>query len=209
MPEVFQQFFETCTRLEQHYKDMQDIEFTVERGKLFILQTRTGKRTAQAAIKVAVDMVEEGIIDRKTALLRVDPDQLNQLLHRRIDDSIEKKLLAKGLPASPGAATGQVVFDADEAEQLSKNGKKVILVRPETTPDDIHGIIAAQAVVTSRGGMTSHAAVVARGMGKACICGCEALKIDLKTKQVTVGTTTIKYGEIITIDGSTWRNHVR
>ncbi|MCQ6280343.1 pyruvate, phosphate dikinase [Bacillus sp. EB600] len=203
MPEVFKQFLETSNRLEQHYKDMQDIEFTVERGKLFILQTRTGKRTAQAAIKVAVDMVEEGIIDRKTALLRVDPDQLNQLLHRRIDDTYERKLLAKGLPASPGAATGQVVFDADEAEQLSKNGKKVILVRPETTPDDIHGIVAAQAVVTSRGGMTSHAAVVARGMGKACICGCEGLKIDLKAKQVAVGTTIINYGDILTIDGST------
>ncbi|XJZ25747.1 pyruvate, phosphate dikinase [Bacillota bacterium Lsc_1132] len=203
MPEVYQQFAETCHRLEQHYKDMQDIEFTVERGKLFILQTRTGKRTAQAAIQIAVDMVEEGIIDKKTALLRVDPDQLNQLLHRRIDDTFERKLLAKGLPASPGAATGQVVFDADEAEQLSNAGRKVILVRPETTPDDIHGIVAAQAVVTSRGGMTSHAAVVARGMGKACICGCEVLKIDLKEKRFSVGETVINYGDVITIDGST------
>lgn len=203
MPLVYKEFSETCHRLEQHYKDMQDIEFTVERGKLYILQTRTGKRTAQAAIQIAVNMVEEGIIDRKTALMRVDPDQLNQLLHRRIDDTFERKLLAKGLPASPGAATGQVVFDADEAEQLGKNGKKVILVRPETTPDDIHGIVAAQAVVTSRGGMTSHAAVVARGMGKACICGCEALKIDLRAKQVTVGDKTIHYGDTITIDGST------
>lgn len=203
MPAVYKQFAETCQRLEQHYKDMQDIEFTVERGKLYILQTRTGKRTAQAAIQIAVDMVEEGIIDKNTALLRVDPDQLNQLLHRRIDDSFERKLVAKGLPASPGAATGQVVFDADEAEQLANTGKKVILVRPETTPDDIHGIVAAQAVVTSRGGMTSHAAVVARGMGKACICGCEALKIDLRAKQVTVGNTLINYGDIITVDGST------
>lgn len=203
MPEVFKQFSETCHRLEQHYKDMQDIEFTVERGKLYILQTRTGKRTAQAAIQIAVEMVTEGIIDKKTALLRVDPEQLDQLLHRRIDDKFERKLLAKGLPASPGAATGQVVFDADEAEQLSNAGKKVILVRPETTPDDIHGIVAAQAVVTSRGGMTSHAAVVARGMGKACICGCEALKIDLREKQFSVGDTVIDYGEVITIDGST------
>jgi pyruvate,orthophosphate dikinase len=203
MPAVYKQFAETCQRLEQHYKDMQDIEFTVERGKLYILQTRTGKRTAQAAIQIAVDMVEEGIIDKNTALLRVDPDQLNQLLHRRIDDSFERKLVAKGLPASPGAATGQVVFDADEAEQLANTGKKVILVRPETTPDDIHGIVAAQAVVTSRGGMTSHAAVVARGMGKACICGCEALKIDLRAKQVAVGNTLINYGDIITVDGST------
>ena len=177
MPDVYKQFTETCELLEKHYKDMQDIEFTVERGELYILQTRTGKRTAQAAIRIAVEMVQEGIIDKKTALLRVDPDQLDQLLHRRIDDSYERKQLAKGLPASPGAATGAVVFDADEAEQLGNDGKKVILVRSETTPDDIHGIVAAQAIVTSRGGMTSHAAVVARGMGKACICGCEASKL--------------------------------
>jgi pyruvate, orthophosphate dikinase len=203
MPEVFQQFVDTSKRLEQHYQDMQDIEFTVERGQLFILQTRTGKRTAQAAIRIAVEMVEEGIIDKKTALLRVDPDQLNQLLHRRIDDKFERKTLAKGLPASPGAATGAVVFDADEAESLSNEGKKVILVRPETTPDDIHGIVSAQAVVTSRGGMTSHAAVVARGMGKACICGCEALKIDLRAKQFTIGDTIVNHGDIITIDGAT------
>lgn len=203
MPEVFQQFVETSKRLEQHYQDMQDIEFTVERGELFILQTRTGKRTAQAAIRIAVEMVDEGIIDKKAALLRVDPDQLNQLLHRRIDERFERKILAKGLPASPGAATGQVVFDADEAESLTNEGKKVILVRPETTPDDIHGIVAAQAVVTSRGGMTSHAAVVARGMGKACICGCEVLKIDLKAKQFSIGDTLVNYGDIITIDGAT------
>ena len=203
MPEVYKQFTATCELLEKHYKDMQDIEFTVERGELYILQTRTGKRTAQAAIRIAVEMVQEGIIDKKTALLRVDPEQLNQLLHRRIDDSYERKQIAKGLPASPGAATGPVVFDADEAEQLGNDGKKVILVRSETTPDDIHGIVAAQAIVTSRGGMTSHAAVVARGMGKACICGCEAIKIDLKAKQFTVGETVVKYGDIITIDGST------
>ncbi|PLR98729.1 pyruvate, phosphate dikinase [Bacillus sp. T33-2] len=203
MPDVYRQFADTCLQLEQHYKDMQDIEFTVERGKLFILQTRTGKRTAQAAIRIAVEMVQEGIIDKKTALLRVDSDQLNQLLHRRIDDKFERKQLAKGLPASPGAATGMVVFDADEAEVLGKEGKKVILVRPETTPDDIHGIIAAQAVVTSRGGMTSHAAVVARGMGKACICGCEPLKIDLINRVFQVGDTVVNHGDIITIDGGT------
>jgi pyruvate, orthophosphate dikinase len=203
MPAVYKQFAETCKRLEQHYQEMQDIEFTVERGQLFILQTRHGKRTAQAAIRIAVEMVEEGIIDKKTALLRVDPDQLNQLLHRRIDDKYVRTLLAKGLPASPGAATGQVVFDADEAEELGSAGKKVILVRPETTPDDIHGIVAAQAIVTSRGGMTSHAAVVARGMGKACICGCDALKIDVKAKQFTVEDKVIHYGDVITIDGST------
>ncbi|WP_042460558.1 pyruvate, phosphate dikinase [Neobacillus dielmonensis] len=203
MPEVYQQFTETSHRLEQHYKEMQDIEFTVERGKLFILQTRNGKRTAQAAIRIAVDMVKEGIIDRRTALLHVDPDQLNQLLHRRIDDTATRKVLAKGLPASPGAATGQVVFDADEAEQLGNEGTKVILVRPETTPDDIHGIVASQGVLTSRGGMTSHAAVVARGMGKACICGCEAIKIDLRSKKFTVGDRVVHYRDTITIDGST------
>jgi pyruvate,orthophosphate dikinase len=203
MPEIYQQFSDTCRRLEQHYQDMQDIEFTVERGKLYMLQTRTGKRTAQAAIRIAVELVEEGIIDKKTALMRVDPDQLNQLLHRRIDDSQLRNQLAKGLPASPGAATGMVVFDADEAELLGNEGKKVILVRPETTPDDIHGIVAAQGVVTSRGGMTSHAAVVARGMGKPCICGCETLKIDLNAKQFTVGDTVVSHGDIVTIDGGT------
>lgn len=203
MPGVYQQFVETCNLLENHYKDMQDIEFTVERGKLFILQTRTGKRTAQAAIRIAVELVEEQIINKKDALLHIDPDQLNQLLHRRIDDSYERKQIAKGLPASPGAATGQVVFDADEAEKLAKDGKKVILVRPETTPDDIHGIVAAQATVTSRGGMTSHAAVVARGMGKACVCGCESLSIDLKSLHFKVGNIIVKQGDIITVDGST------
>lgn len=203
MPGVYQQFVDTCERLEKHYEDMQDIEFTVERGELFILQTRTGKRTAQAAIRIAAELVAEGIIDKKNALLRVDPEQLDQLLHRRIDENFERKQLAKGLPASPGAATGKVVFDADEAELLTNDGQKVILVRPETTPDDIHGIIAAQAVVTSRGGMTSHAAVVARGMGKACICGCEAMKIDLHEKQFRVGEAVVNHGDIITIDGGT------
>ncbi len=204
MPEVYQQLIRTCHLLEKHYQDMQDIEFTVERGELFILQTRTGKRTAQAAIRIAVELVNEQIISKEEAILRVDPEQLNQLLHRRIDDSYERKPLAKGLPASPGAATGEVVFDADEAERLAKDEKKkVILIRPETTPDDIHGIVAAGATVTSRGGMTSHAAVVARGMGKACICGCESLKIDLKLKQFKVGDTIVKQGDVITIDGST------
>lgn len=203
MPEVYQQFVDTCNLLENHYQDMQDIEFTVERGKLFILQTRTGKRTAEAAIRIAVELVTEKIISKKEAILRVDPEQLNQLLHSRIDDSIERKPIAKGLPASPGAATGQVVFDADEAEKLAKDDHKVILVRPETTPDDIHGIVAAAATVTSRGGMTSHAAVVARGMGKACICGCESLNIDLKARRFKVGDTIVEQGDIITIDGST------
>ncbi|MGO4886639.1 pyruvate, phosphate dikinase [Anaerobacillus sp. MEB173] len=203
MPEVYEQFSRTCNLLEKHYQDMQDIEFTVESGKLFILQTRTGKRTAQAAITIAVELVNENIITKEEALLRVDPDQLNQLLHRRIDDSYTRTPLAKGLPASPGAAIGKVVFDADDAEKFAKEEQKVILVRPETTPDDIHGIVAAEATVTSRGGMTSHAAVVARGMGKACICGCESLKIDLAGKQFRVGDTVVNEGDIITIDGST------
>ncbi|MBN8235624.1 pyruvate, phosphate dikinase [Halobacillus kuroshimensis] len=203
MQEVYQQLEDTCNLLENHYKDMQDIEFTVERGNLYILQTRTGKRTAQAAIRIAVEMVREQIMDNREALLRVDPDQLHQLLHHRIDPVHGRPQIATGLPASPGAASGQVVFDADEAEELAGKGKKVILVRPDTTPDDIHGIVAAQAVVTSRGGMTSHAAVVARGMGKACICGCDSIKIDLETEQFTTGSVTIKHGDLITIDGGT------
>ena len=203
MPDLYQQLVETCELLENHYKDMQDIEFTVEHGKLFILQTRTGKRTAQAAIRIAVEMVKEKIMDQREALLRVDPNQLDQLLHHRINPEHKREQLATGLPASPGAATGQVVFDADEAEELSKDGKKVILVRPETTPDDIHGIVAAQATVTSRGGMTSHAAVVARGMGKACICGCDSIKIHIESKQFIAGSTTVNHGDTITIDGST------
>ena len=171
-----EQFVETCETLENHYKDMQDIEFTVERGKLYILQTRNGKRTAQAAIRIAVEMVEEGIIDKKTALLRVDPDQLNQLLHRRIDDTVERTFSQKVFQHHQEQLQVKLYLMLMKQNKLANEGKKVILVRPETTPDDIHGIVAAQAVVTSRGGMTSHAAVVARGMGKACICGCEAIK---------------------------------
>ncbi|MBE3554129.1 MAG: pyruvate, phosphate dikinase [Thermicanus sp.] len=201
LPGVYRQFEEISQRLEKHYQDMQDIEFTVERGKLFILQTRNGKRTAQAAVNIAVQMVHEGLITKEDALLRVDPDQLNQLLHRRVDDRQALQVLVKGLPASPGAATGKVVFDADEAEEMAKQGIKVILVRPETTPEDIHGIVASQAVVTSRGGMTSHAAVVARGMGKPCIAGCEEMKIDLNKKEFQVGSTVVKQGEIISVDG--------
>jgi pyruvate,orthophosphate dikinase len=203
MPTIYEQFVEISQRLERHYKDMQDIEFTVERGKLYILQTRAGKRTAQAAVKIAVNMVEEGIITREEALLRIDPEQLDQMLHRRIDPSAELEVIAKGLPASPGAASGRIVFDADDAEKLAKEGEKVILVRPETTPEDIHGILAAQGILTSRGGMTSHAAVVARGMGKPCICGCEQLKIDLRAKTVSVDGLTLIEGDLISIDGST------
>lgn len=203
MPEVFAQFQRIGRQLEHHYLDMQDIEFTIECGKLYILQTRAGKRTAQSAVKIAVDMVEEGIISKEDALLRVDPDQLSQMLHRRLDPEQEMTVIAKGLPASPGAATGQVVFDADLAEKLAADGERVLLVRPETTPEDIHGILAAQGVLTSRGGMTSHAAVVARGMGKACVCGCESLKIDLNKKVIEVDSYTLKEGDMLTIDGST------
>lgn len=203
MPDVYKQFVETCQLLEKHYRDMQDIEFTVERGKLWILQTRSGKRTAQAAIKIAVDMVEEGLISREEAITRIDANQLNQLLHRRIDPDAELNVIAKGLPASPGSACGAVVFDADLAEKLGQEGKKVLLVRMETTPDDIHGIVVAQGVLTSRGGMTSHAAVVARGMGKPCVCGCESIRIDYTTKSFKCGDVVVKEGDIISIDGST------
>ncbi|MHB1125777.1 MAG: pyruvate, phosphate dikinase [Bacillota bacterium] len=202
MPVVFNQFVQNCALLEKHYRDMQDIEFTIERGKLFMLQTRNGKRTASAAIKVVVDMVGEGVLTKEEALLRVDAAQLDQLLHRRIDPSAKLNVIATGLPASPGAASGTVVFDADAAEHLWQEGQKVILVRTETTPDDIHGIIAAQGILTSRGGMTSHAAVVARGMGKPCVCGCESLKIDYNTQSFTVGGHVIKQGDNISIDGA-------
>ncbi|MGE5403907.1 MAG: pyruvate, phosphate dikinase, partial [Candidatus Saccharibacteria bacterium] len=203
LPTVFQQFIDTCAILEKHYRDMQDIEFTVEKSKLYMLQTRTGKRTAKAAIKIAIDMVEEGVISKEEALLRVDPDQINQLLHRQIDPKAKLNVVAKGLPASPGAASGKVVFDADEAEKLGDQGEKVVLVRNETTPDDIHGIVKAQGILTSRGGMTSHAAVVARGMGKPCVCGCEALKIDAAAEEFKVGDQVVKKGDLISIDGAT------
>lgn len=205
MPAVYEQFAQTARRLEQHYKNMQDIEFTIEKGKLYMLQTRNGKRTAQAAVRIAHDLAVEGLVDRSAALLLVEPNQLDQLLHRQIDSSAQLNVLAKGLPASPGAASGIVTFDADVAEQLAKTGQKVLLVRTETTPDDIHGIIAAQGILTSRGGMTSHAAVVARGMGKPCVCGCEAIKIDYHNEQFTVGNTLIKGGDLISIDGATGR----
>jgi pyruvate,orthophosphate dikinase len=203
MPSIYEQFVELSSLLEEHYGDMQDIEFTVERGKLYILQTRSGKRTAQAAVKIAVDLVEEGKIKKEEALLRIDPDQMDQMLHPRIDPNVTLKVIAKGLPASPGAASGSIIFDADEAERLTEKGEKVILVRPETTPEDIHGILAAQGILTSRGGMTSHAAVVARGMGKACICGCDQIKIDLRSETVAIGNLNLQKGDQITIDGST------
>ncbi len=203
MPAIFSAFQEISRKLEKHYKDMQDIEFTVERGQLYILQTRSGKRTAQAAVKIAVDLVEDKIIDRNTALLRVDPDSLNQMLHRRFDLSAELNVIAKGLPASPGAASGRIVFDADTAEKLAAEGEAVILTRPETTPEDIHGMVASRGILTSRGGMTSHAAVVARGMGKPCICGCEEIRIDLRKKELRIGELVLHEGDIISIDGGT------
>ena len=184
---------------------MQDIEFTVEKGTLYMLQTRNGKRTAKAAVTIAVDMVNEGLITKEEAIMRVDPEQINQLLHRQIDTSVELDAVASGLPASPGAASGKVVFDADLAEKLGEAGEKVILVRNETTPDDIHGIVYSQGVLTARGGMTSHAAVVARGMGKPCVCGCESIKIDLAGECFNVDQITVKAGDIITIDGATGR----
>lgn len=203
MPEIYNKFVEICNLLENHYKNMQDIEFTIERGKLYLLQTRHGKRTAAAAIKIAVDMVEEGFIDKTEAVMRIEAAALDQLLHRRIDPSAKFEVVAKGLPASPGAACGKIVFDADEAERLGNAGEKVLLVRTETTPDDIHGIVAAQGILTSRGGMTSHAAVVARGMGKPCVCGCEAIKIDYDAKKFTAGSFEAKEGDLISIDGAT------
>ena len=204
LPECYNQLAEIRNILEKHYKDMQDIEFTIEKGKLFMLQTRNGKRTATAAIKVAVDMVAEGLIDEKTAVLRVAPSQLDQLLHPSLDPKAEKKVIAKGLPASPGAAGGTVVFTADEAEELAKNGKKVILVRIETSPEDIHGMHAAQGILTARGGMTSHAAVVARGMGKCCVAGCGDIKVNYADQSfVAKDGVVVKKGDMITLDGST------
>ena len=205
MPDIYNQFSKIAETLETHYRDMQDIELTIERGRLFILQTRNGKRTAQASLKIACDMVEEGLIDKKEAVLRIDPEHLANVLHRQIDSSANPTVLATGLAASPGAAFGSVVFDANEAEHLGRMGAKVILVRVETTPDDIHGIVQAQGILTSRGGMTSHAAVVTRGMGKPCVCGCEAVTVDYDAQAFTVGDTVIKKGDLISIDGTTGR----
>ena len=205
LPEAYDQFHSITQLLERHYHDMQDVEFTIERGRLWMLQTRTGKRTGAAAVRVAVDMYHEGLIDRATAVERVTPEQLDQLLHPTVDPKAETTVLATGLPASPGAAQGQVVFDPDEAEEMAKDGAKVILVRQETSPDDFHGMVAAQAIVTARGGMTSHAAVVARGMGKSCVCGASVLNIDYSQQQFSVNGTTVTKGEWITVDGSTGR----
>jgi len=204
MPECFEQLVKIRGILESHYRDMQDIEFTIEKGKLYMLQTRNGKRTANAAVKIAVDMVSEGLINEKEAVLRVEPQQLDQLLHPSLDPKAPKTVVAKGLPASPGAASGEVVFTADEAEEAAKIGLKVILVRIETSPEDIHGMHAAQGILTARGGMTSHAAVVARGMGKCCVAGCGDIKVDYRAQQFTARDgSVIKKGDVITLDGST------
>jgi pyruvate, orthophosphate dikinase len=191
-------------RLERHYKDLQDFEFTIQEGKLYMLQTRVGKRTAKAAVRIAVDMAEEGLITRKAAILRVEPEQLNQLLHPVLDESTASKVIARGLPASPGAAVGRVVFSADDAAARGKT-EPVVLVRAETVPDDIHGMEVAVGILTERGGMTSHAAVVTRGMGKPCIAGCSQAEVNDKKKILQVGKHRIKEGDWISLDGSTGR----
>ena len=203
MPEVYTELARVFDLLETHYRDMQDIEFTVQEGKLWMLQTRSGKRTAKAALKIAVDMANEGLIDRETAILRVDPLALDQLLHPTLDPEAPRDVVAKGLPASPGAASGAVVFDAETAEQRAERGDSVILVRVETSPEDIHGMHAARGILTTRGGMTSHAAVVARGMGRPCVSGAGTLAIDAKAKRMRVAGREFQEGDIITIDGST------
>jgi pyruvate,orthophosphate dikinase len=206
MPELYNQYVEIAQKLERHYKDVQDMEFTIERGKLYILQTRNGKRTAAAAVRIAVEMAKEGIIDKERALQLVDPSQLYQLMLPSFDIAAKKsgKLLATGLAASPGAAVGKIVFNTDEAAERGLNGEKIILVRIETCPDDIHGMIAAQGVLTLRGGMTSHAAVVAKGMGKSCVAGCETLKIDLKNETLTCSDGTVyRKNDVISMDGGT------
>ncbi len=202
-PQVYAQFAEIATRLERHYRDVQDLEFTVERGKLFMLQTRSAKRSAEAAVRVALDLVAEGLIDKRRAVGMVSAQSLDQLFHARIDPAESVSVLCKGLNASPGAATGQIVFSADDAVAWKEQGRKTILVRTETNPDDVHGMIAAEGVLTAKGGATSHAAVVARGMGKPCIAGCEALNIDRHDRRVTVDGTELHEGDWITIDGST------
>ncbi len=203
LPRAFEQLLETMRRLEEHYRDMQDIEFTVEDNELYLLQTRSAKRTAAASVKAAVDMVEEGLISREDAVARIDPGQLDQLLHPMLDPTAEWEVAAKGLNASPGAASGKIVLDADTAEQRGKAGEKVILVRWETTPDDIHGLIQAAGILTAHGGMTSHAAVVARGMGKPCVAGCDALSIDIDARTIALGDETLSEGDVLTIDGGT------
>jgi pyruvate,orthophosphate dikinase len=203
MPDVFAELRAHFDRLEQHYRDMQDMEFTIQEGKLWMLQTRIGKRTAKAALKIAVDMAEEGLISRSDAVRRIDPASLDQLLHPTLDPGAKREVIATGLPASPGAASGEIVFDADEAERAKALGRKVILVRLETSPEDIHGMHAAEGILTARGGMTSHAAVVARGMGKPCVSGAGGIRIDHAAGTLSSAGVILKKGEILTIDGST------
>lgn len=203
LPECYFDLEKIYKKLEKHYRDMQDIEFTIQNKKLWLLQTRNGKRTAQAAVKIAVDMVREKLITEKEGILRVDPSQIDQLLHPRLDPTAPKEIIAKGLPASPGAAVGQVVFTAEEAVQETENGKKVILVRVETSPEDIHGMHVSEGILTARGGMTSHAAVVARGMGKCCVSGCDAVRVNLAAQSFTINERVIRKGDWITLNGST------
>ena len=202
MPEAFADFLKVADRLEQHYRDMQDLEFTIERGKLWMLQTRSGKRTAKAALKMAVEMAAEGLITEEEAVLRIDPAALDQLLHPTIDPRAERVVIGQGLPASPGAATGEIVFSSEDAEQAKSEGKNVILVRVETSPEDIHGMHAAEGILTTRGGMTSHAAVVARGMGKPCVSGAGSLRVDYRSGIMLAAGQTFKKGDVITVDGS-------
>ena len=205
MPEIYKQFIDTAKTLEHHYKDMQDVEFTIEKGRLFFLQTRNGKRTAASAINVAVDLVEEGLITKEEAIMRIEPKQLDQLLHPKFEDKALKEatILAKGLPASPGAGSGKIYFTAEDAAEASKNGEKVILVRQETSPEDIEGMVCSQGILTARGGMTSHAAVVARGMGKCCVAGCGEIKVDEIAKEIRKDDLVLKEGDFISLDGST------
>jgi len=203
-PEAYQELMRVYKKLEAHYKDLQDIEFTIQKGKLYMLQTRKGKRTAAAAVRIAVEMVEEGLIDKKTAVLRIEPEQVDQLLHPMIDPQAKVQVIARGLPASPGAAVGKVVFSAEDAERMASQGEKVILVRQETSPEDIGGMNAAQGILTARGGMTSHAAVVARGMGKCCVVGCGKIRIDEKKREFSLDSSlVIREGEVISLNGST------
>jgi pyruvate, orthophosphate dikinase len=203
MPQAFEELVRIAGALERHYRDMQDLEFTVEQGKLWMLQTRTGKRTAKAALKIAVELAGEGLISQDEAIARIEPASLDQLLHPTIDPNAERKVIATGLPASPGAASGEIVFSSDEAEALKAQGRKVILVRVETSPEDIHGMHAAEGILTTRGGMTSHAAVVARGMGKPCVSGAGAIRVDYAANSMSAGGTVLKKGDMVTIDGST------
>jgi pyruvate,orthophosphate dikinase len=202
MPRIYPELLRTAKKLERHYRDMQDIEFTVQQGRLWLLQTRTGKRTAMAAVRIAVDLAKERLLRRDEAVCRVDPMQLDRLLHPTLDPAAERTVLARGLPASPGGAVGAVVFSADAAEARAKAGEKVVLVRGETSPDDIHGMHAAEGVLTTRGGMTSHAAVVARGMGKPCVVGCGDARVDDARRSMTIGGREIREGEAISLDGA-------